>query len=181
MRQASEQSYAACSHGRPFKCAVISEGCASDGRREPGAEGIFGTIRYGCMRAMRDIRVWFCLKVLTIGPVMSRGRIVRGGGGTDWHWDDGEGGGLGSWGTGGTCGTTMSASALSMVVRRSVKPMVFGARGGASVGEPERDGAVHEEVVEETEDWRPRAHGRAGPGCIVSGDCQRGTDQERFT
>lgn len=95
---ASEQSYApSVGHGRAFKCAVISEGCASDGRREPGAEGIFGTIRYGCMRAMRDIRVWFILNVSTIGPVIRSGRIERGG-----VLDDGDGGGLGSWGTGGT-------------------------------------------------------------------------------
>ena len=48
-------------------------------------------MRYGCMRAMRDIRVWFILNVSTIGPVMRRGRIVRGG-----VLDDGDGGGLGS-------------------------------------------------------------------------------------
>ena len=75
----------------------------------------------------------------------------------------------------------MSASALSMVVRRRVKPTVCGTGGWGSDGEPEREGAVHEEVVEETEDWRPRAHGRAARGCIVSGDWQRGTDQAGLT
>lgn len=109
------------------------------------------------------------MNVSTIGPVISRGRTVRGA-----DMDEGDGGGLGRWGI---WGTTMSASALSMVVRRRVKPMVFGTGGAASAGEPERDGAVHEEETEETEDWRPRAHGR---GSVVSGDW-KGTDQFMFT
>ena len=75
----------------------------------------------------------------------------------------------------------MSASALSMVVRRRVKPMVCRTGGWGSDGEPEREGAVHEEVVEEIDDWRPRAHGRAEGRCVASGDWQRETDQAWVT
>lgn len=117
------------------------------------------------MRAIREMRVWFCLKWSTIGPVMSKGFTLRDKG----ELDEGEGGGLGSWGTRGTGGTTMSASALSKVVRSKVKPSGGDANG--SDGEPEREGAVQEEVVEEIEDCRPRVQERAGCCCVVSADC----------
>lgn len=123
------------------------------------------------MRATWDMRVWFILKRSTKGPVMRSGRTVP----LVDDERDGEGGGLGSWGTGGTCGTTMSAFALSMVVSKSVKPSEYGAVGRGSDGEPDRDGSVHDDVVDETEDWRPRAQVRVGWGCLVSGDWQRAT------